>query len=79
MLLQEELDRLTERQRGLSDLAERVSLEAEFTIKSAEEAELEVETEEIEAEDITEVVTVEQRILDVIREMQSEAWCSFLV
>ena len=71
-LLQEELDRLTERQRGLTDLAERVSLEAELTIKAAEEAELAAETEEIESENITEVITVEQRILDVIQEMQAE-------
>ena len=71
-LLQEELDRLTERQRGLTDLAERVSLEAELTIKAAEEAELAAETEEIESEEMVEVVTIEQRILDVIREMQSE-------
>ena len=72
-LLQEELDRLTERQRGLSDLAERLSFEAELAIKAAEAAELAVaETEEIEAEDVVEVVTVEQRMLDVIEEMQSE-------
>ena len=71
MLLQEELDRLTERQRGLSDLAERISFEAELAIKAAE-AELAAETEEIESEDATEVITVEQRILDVIQEMQSE-------
>ena len=71
MLLQEELDRLTERQRGLSDLAERISFEAELAIKAAE-AELVAETEEIESEDITEVITVEQRILDVIQEMQAE-------
>ena len=72
MLLQEELDRLTERQRGLADLAERVSLEAELAIKAAEEAELAAEIETIESEDAVEVVTVEQRILDVIQEMQSE-------
>ena len=71
MLLQEELDRLTERQRGLSDFAERISFEAELAIKAAE-AELAAETEEIEAEDVTEVITVEQRILDVIQEMQAE-------
>ena len=71
MLLQEELDRLTERQRGLSDLAERISFEADLAIKAAE-AELAAETEEIESEDITEVITVEQRILDVIQEMQAE-------
>ena len=71
MLLQDELDRLTERQRGLSDLAERISFEAELAIKAAE-AELVAETEEIESEDITEVITVEQRILDVIQEMQAE-------
>ena len=71
MLLQEELDRLTERQRGLSDLAERISFEAELAIKAAE-AELVAETEEIESEDVTEVITVEQRILDVIQEMQAE-------
>ena len=71
MLLQEELDRLTERQKGLSDLAERISFEADLAIKAAE-AELVAETEEIESEDVTEVVTVEQRILDVIQEMQSE-------
>jgi len=71
MLLQEELDRLTERQRGLSDLAERISFEADLAIKAAE-AELVAETEEIESENITEVITVEQRILDVIQEMQAE-------
>ena len=71
MLLQEELERLTERQRGLSDLAERISFEAELAIKAAE-AELVAETEEIESEDVTEVITVEQRILDIIQEMQSE-------
>ena len=71
MLLQEELERLTERQRGLSDLAERISFEAELAIKAAE-AELAAETEEIESEDVTEVITVEQRILDVIQEMQAE-------
>ena len=71
MLLQEELERLTERQRGLSDLAERISFEAELAIKAAE-AELVAETEEIESEDVIEVITVEQRILDVIQEMQSE-------
>ena len=71
MLLQEELDRLTERQRGLSDLAERISFEADLAIKAAE-AELAAETEEIESEDVIEVITVEQRILDVIQEMQSE-------
>ena len=77
MLLQEELDRLTERQRGLSDLAERISLEAELTIKAAIEAELAAEaeakeSEEIESEDVTEVITVEQRLLDLIQEMQSD-------
>ena len=72
MLLQEELDRLTERQRGLADLAERVSLEAELTLKAAIEAELATEAEEIESEEVIEVITVEQRILDVIQEMQSE-------
>ena len=71
MLLQEELDRLTERQRGLSDLAERISFEAELAIKAAE-AKLAAETEAIESEDVTEVITVEQRILDVIQEMQAE-------
>ena len=71
MLLQEELDRLTERQRGLTDLAERISFEADLAIKAAE-AELAAETEEIESEDVTEVITVEQRILDLIQEMQSE-------
>ena len=71
-LLQEELDRLTERQSGLADLAERISLEAEFTIKAAEESELAAETEEIESEEVAGVITVEQRILDVIQEMQSE-------
>jgi len=70
ILLQEELDRLTERQRALSDLAERVALEAELTIKAAEEAEL--AEAEAESEDIVEVVSVEQRILDVIQEMQAE-------
>ena len=69
-LLQEELDRLTEQQRGLADLAERISFEAELAIK-AEEAALAAEAEVIEAEDV-EVITVEQRILDVIQEMQAE-------
>ena len=72
MLLQEELDRLTERQHGLVDLAEKISFEAELTIKAAAEAELATETGAIESEDVAEVVTVEQRILDVIQEMQSE-------
>ena len=71
-LLQEELARLTERQQGLADLAEKVSLEAELAIKAAEEAELAAEIETIESEDAVEVVTVEQRILDLIREMQAE-------
>ena len=71
-LLQDELSRLTERQQGLADLAERVSLEAELTLKAAIEAELAEEVEEIESEDVTEVITVEQRILDVIQEMQAE-------
>ena len=70
MLRQEELDRLTERQRGLSDFAERISFEAELAIKAAE-AEL-AEAEVIESEDVIEVITVEQRILDLIQEMQSE-------
>ena len=72
MLLQEELDRLTERQRGLADFASKISLEAELAIKAAEEAELAALTEEIESEDVVEVITVEQRILDLIQEMQSE-------
>ena len=72
MLLQAELDRLTERQKGLADLAERISVEAELTIKAAEESVLAAETEEIESEEVAEVITVEQRILDVIQEMQSE-------
>ena len=72
MLLQEELDRLTERQRGLSDLAERISLEAELAIKAAAEAELAAETEATESEEVEEVITVEQRMLDLIQEMQSE-------
>ena len=71
-LLQEELARLTERQQGLANLAERVSLEAELAIKAAEEAELAAETEEVESEDVAVVVTVEQRILDTIQEMQGE-------
>ena len=71
-LLQEELNRLTERQQGLADLAERVSFEAELAIKAAEAAELAAETEVIESEDVAEVVTVEQRMLDLIQEMQSE-------
>ena len=69
-LLQEELDRLTERQKGLADLAERIAFEAELAIK-AEEAAL-AEAEAVESEDVVEVVTVEQRILDVIQEMQAE-------
>ena len=69
LLLQEELDRLTEQQHGLLDLAARVSFEAELAIKAAEAAALEAETETIESE---EVITVEQRILDVIQEMQAE-------
>ena len=71
-LLQDELSRLTERQQGLADLAERVSLEAELAIKAAEEAELATEDEEIESEVVEEVITVEQRILDVIQGMQAE-------
>jgi len=71
-LLQEEIDRLTERQQGFADLADRVSFEAVLAIKAAEEAELATETEEVESEEVSVVVTVEQRILDVIREMQSE-------
>ncbi len=69
ILLQEELDRLTEQQHGLLNLAERVSFEAELAIKAAEAAALEVETETSESE---EVITVEQRILDLIQEMQAE-------
>ena len=69
-LLQEELDRLTEQQRGLADLAERISFEAELAIKA--EVELAAETEVIESEDVIEVITIEQRILDLIQEMQSE-------
>ena len=68
-ILQEEIDRLTERQRGLSDLADRISFEADLAIKVAE-AELAAETEATESEEA--VVTVEQRILDVIHEMQAE-------
>ena len=71
MLLQADLDRLTEQQQALADFASKLSLEAELAIKAAE-AELAAETEEIESKDVTEVITVEQRILDVIREMQSE-------
>ena len=72
-LLQEEIDRLTERQQGLADLADRVSFEAVLAIKAAEEAELATETEEVESEEESVVVVaVEQRILDVIREMQAE-------
>ena len=71
MLLQADLDRLTEQQQALADFASKLSLEAELAIKAAE-AELAAGTEEIESEDVTEVITVEQRILDVIREMQSE-------
>ena len=69
-LLQEELDRLTERQKGLADLAERIAFEAELAIKA--EAALAEEAEVIESEDVVEVITVEQRILDLIQEMQSE-------
>ena len=72
ILLQEELERLTERQQGLLDMADRISFEAELAIKAAEEAELAAEIETIESEDAVEVVTVEQRILDLIREMQAE-------
>ena len=72
MLLQAELDRLTERQKGLADLAERISVEAELAIKAAEESALAAETEEIESEEVAEVITVEQRILDLIQEMQAE-------
>ena len=68
-ILQEEIDRLTERQRGLSDLADRISFEADLAIKAAE-AELPPEAETTESEEA--VVTVEQRILDVIHEMQAE-------
>ena len=72
MLLQEELDRLTEQQQqALTDLAERVSFEAVLTLQAAIQAEL-AEAEVIESEDVVEVITVEQRILDVIQEMQSE-------
>ena len=69
ILLQEELDRLTKQQKALADFAKKLSLEAELAIKAAEAA---VGTEEIESEDVIEVITVEQRILDVIQEMQSE-------
>ena len=69
MLLQADLDRLTEQQQALADFALKLSLEAELAIKAAEAA---VGTEEIESEDVIEVITVEQRILDVIQEMQSE-------
>ena len=70
MLLQEELVRLTERQRGLADFAEKISLVAELAIKA--EAALAEEAEVIESEDVVEVITVEQRILDLIQEMQAE-------
>jgi len=53
----------------LHSFALKLSLEAELAIKAAEAA---VGTEEIESEDVIEVITVEQRILDVIQEMQSE-------
>ena len=69
MLLQADLDRLTEQQQALADFALKLSLEAELAIKAAEAA---VGTEEIESEDVIEVITVEQRILDVIQEMQAE-------
>ena len=72
ILLQEELERLTERQQGLLDMADRISFEAELAIKAAEEAELAAEIETIESEDVAEIVTVEQRILDLIQEMQAE-------
>ncbi len=68
-LLQEELARLTEQQQGLVDLAERISFEAELAIKA--DAALE-EVEEMEAGDVTTVVTIEQYILDIIQEMQEE-------
>ena len=72
LLLQEELNRLTEQQQALTDLAERVSFEAVLTLQAAIQAELAEEVEVIESEDVVEVVTIEQRILDVIQEMQSE-------
>ena len=72
LLLQEELNRLTEQQQALADLASKVSLEAELAIKAAEEAELATEIEAVESEDVAETVTVEQRILDLIQEMQAE-------
>ena len=72
LLLQEELNRLTEQQQALADLASKVSLEAELAIKAAEEAELAIEIEAVESEDVAEIVTVEQRILDLIQEMQAE-------
>ena len=56
-LLQEEIDRLTERQRGLADLADRVSFEAVLTLQAAIQAEL-AEAEVIESEDVVEVITV---------------------
>ena len=69
-LLREDAKRLTEQQQILVDLADRVSFEGVLAIQAAVDAELTAETEATESEEA--VVTVEQRILDVIQEMQSE-------
>ena len=69
-LLREEAKRLTEQQQILVDLADRVSFEGVLAIQAAVDAELTAETEATESEKA--VVTIEQRILDVIQEMQAE-------
>ena len=71
-LLRAEVERLTEEQQVLVDLANSVSFEGVLAIQAAADAELTAETEAIESEEMSVVVTTEQRILDVIQEMQAE-------
>ena len=71
LLLKEEVKRLTEKHKPLAELAMMVSIEAdkaaEFATKTTSN-----NSDPAADSDVEEIVTVEQRILDIVMEMQAE-------
>ena len=70
-LLKEEVKRLTEKQKPLAELAMMISIEADAAAELAAKT-TSNNSNPVADSDVEEIVTVEQRILDTVMEMQAE-------
>ena len=70
-LLKEEVKRLTEKQKPLAELAMMISIEADAAAEFAAKTTSNNSNPAADS-DVEEIVTVEQRILDIVMEMQAE-------